>query len=109
MTGPGHDRRKPWRRAVLKPRAGMTDACRVLLFNLAEHMNSRGVVSVPRSRLARELGVAPARVTERVNLARRLGFLDIVRRARPGVTAVYCATIPPDPGGTADVPLEADP
>jgi hypothetical protein len=75
----------------------MTDGCRVLLLRLLDDMNGRGIVSVPRSKLADELGVAPARISERVALARSLGFLDLVRRARPRVTAVYQATIPAAP------------
>lgn len=86
-----------WRRAILEPRSGMTDPCRVLLLYLAEseHMRQSGVVSVPRSTVAKDLGIAPARVSERIALARRLKFLDVVRRGRPGVTAVYQALIPP--------------
>ena len=90
----GHDRRQKWRHAVYAPREGMTDGCRVLLLRLLDSMNAEGIVSVPRSKLAAELGVAPARVSERIKLARSLGYLDIVRRARPKVTAVYQATIP---------------
>jgi hypothetical protein len=88
------DRLDRWRRAVFTARPGMTSGCRVLLLRLLEDMNRDGIVSVPRSKLAAELGVAPARITERVKLARALGFLDVVRRARPKVTAVYQATIP---------------
>jgi hypothetical protein len=72
----------------------MTNGCRVLLLRLADGMDAKGIVSIPRSTLAREFGVAPARITENVKLARQLGFLDMVRRARPGVTAVYQATNP---------------
>lgn len=90
----GRDRCSRWRQKILEPRKDMTDACRVLLFKLAEHMNSRGYVSVPRSKLAADLGIAPARVSERIKLARRLGYLDIVRRGRPGVTATYQAIFP---------------
>ncbi len=90
----GHDRRARWKQAVYAPRPGMTDGCRVLLLRLLDDMTASGVVSQPRSRLAADLGVAPARVSERVKLARSLGFLDVVRRARPNTTAVYQATIP---------------
>lgn len=90
----GHDRRPRWKRAVYAGCPGMTDGCRVLLLRLLDDMNRNGVVSVPRSRLAAELGVAPARISERIKLARHLGYLDLVRRARPKVTAVYQATIP---------------
>lgn len=90
----GHDRRPRWRRAVYAPRDGMTNGCRVLLLRLSDDMNANGVVSIPRKRLADELGVAPARITEQMNKARSLGFIAVVRRARPGVTAVYQAMTP---------------
>jgi hypothetical protein len=89
-----------WRAAVFTYRGSvkgvrMTDACRVLLLKMAEHMDGNGIVSVPRTKLAEELGdVAVARITERIKLARTLGFLDPVRRGRPGVTAVYQAKMP---------------
>ena len=82
----------------------MPDSVKVLLLRLLEDMNHKGIVSVPRSRLAAELGTAPARVSERIKLARELGYLDQVRRGRPGVTAVYQALIPPQLG-TDSVPL----
>lgn len=103
MRGP--DRRTRWRKAVYAPRDGMTHGCRVLLLRLADDMNHKGIVSIPRTRLVDELGCHPARITEWVTLAKKLGFLDTVRRGRPHVTAVYQATIPPS-RGTADVPLE---
>jgi hypothetical protein len=89
---------------VYAGRPGMTDGCRVLLLRLLDDMNANGVVSVPRSTLATDLGVAPARISERIKLARALGYLDIVRRARPKVTAVYQATIPDVGRGTDAVP-----
>lgn len=92
MTPP--DRRPRFRRAVYAPRADMTNGCRVLLLRLADDMNRNGVVSIPRSKLAEEFGVAPARITENITLAKRLGFLGTVRRGRPGVTAVYQGQIP---------------
>lgn len=83
----------------------MTDGCRVLLLRLLDDMSAAGVVSVPRSRLAADLGIAPARVSERIKLARSLGYLMVQRRARPKVTAVYRATIPaPAARGTDSVP-----
>lgn len=83
-----------WRKAVYADRQGMTNGCRVLLLRLSDDMDARRVVSVPRARLAEDLGVAPARITEGIKLARKLGFLDIVRRARQHVTATYCGTFP---------------
>ncbi|MCH1867077.1 hypothetical protein [Nocardioides sp. CFH 31398] len=92
MSAP--DRRPRFRAAVYAEREGMTNGCRVLLLRLADSMNARGIVSVPRAQLADEFGVHTSGITERIKLARDLGFLDIVRRGRPGVTAVYQGLIP---------------
>lgn len=88
------DRRLRFRSAVYAPRSQMTNGCRVLLLRLADDMNRNGVVSIPRAKLAAEFGVAPARITENIALAKGLGFLGTVRRGRPGVTAVYQGQIP---------------
>lgn len=102
----GPDRITRWRKEILKPRKDMTDSTRVLLFKLGEHMTARGIVSIPRSKLAEDLGIAPARVSERIAVAKMVGFLDTVRRGQPGVTAVYQAIFP---GLATDAqrPLEA--
>lgn len=94
-----------FRQAVYADRAGMTNGCRLLLLRLSDDMDAKGYVSVPRSALADHLGVAPARITEWIKAATSLGFLDRVRRGRPGVTAVYAAKVPAlgTPGRT---PLE---
>lgn len=84
-----------WRKAVYGEREGLTNGCRVLLLRLSDDMDSHRKVSVPRSVLAADLDVAPARITEWIAKARDLGFLDVVRRGRPGVTAVYAGTMPP--------------
>jgi len=90
----GHDRRARWKQAVYAPRAGLSDGTRVLLLYLHDHMDARGIVSRPRSKVCADLGLHSARVTERLRQARDLGFLDTVRRGRPHVTAVYQAVIP---------------
>lgn len=72
----------------------MTNGCRLLLLRLSDDMDANGNVSVPRSELAEHLGTAPARITEWVHVAQRLGFLTQVRRGRPGVTAVYRGLVP---------------
>ncbi len=107
------DRRTRWRQAVFEPRAGMTDACRVLLLYLHDYMNHKGIVSRPRSKITADLGIHSARVTERLKLAKDLGFISPVRRGRPHVTAVYQAVIPSSEApvrrvsrGTSAVPLE---
>ena len=78
-----------FRKAVYAANDDMTNGCRVMLLRLSDEMDAKCIVSVPRSRLAADLGVAPARITEWVSKAKALGFLDTVRRGRPGVTAVY--------------------
>lgn len=83
-----------WRKAVYAEREGMTNGCRVLLLRLSDDMDASRIVSIPRSVLADDLGVAPARITEGIKKARALGFLDIVQRGRPGITATYKGTIP---------------
>lgn len=109
-----HDRRPKWKRAVYTGCDGMTSRCQVVLLRMLDGMNANGNVSVPRSKLAADLGVAPARISEAIKLAKSLGFLDTVRRGRPGVTAVYQATLPREQRyaiqdhvhGTDSVPLE---
>jgi hypothetical protein len=83
-----------FRGAVYGQREGLTNGCRLLLLRLSDGMDGHCKVSVPRSTLAAEFGVAPARITEWVRMAKELGFLDTVRRGRPGVTAVYQGLIP---------------
>lgn len=83
-----------WRKAVYETRDDMTNGCRVLLLRLSDDMDANRVVSVPRSTLAEDLGVAPARITEGIKKARGMGFLDIVQRGRPGITATYKGTFP---------------
>ena len=102
-----YDRRPQWKAAVFRGCPGMNDGCKVLLLRLLEDMRANGIVSVPRSTLAADLGIAPARVSERIKLARSLGYLDVVRYAQPKVTAVYSATIPDACRGTESVPLKS--
>jgi DNA-binding transcriptional ArsR family regulator len=81
------DKRVAFKRAVFVGR--MPDSVKVLLLRLLEDMDAKLIVSVPRSKLAEDLGVPMARISERIKVARELGYLDQVRRGRPGVTAVY--------------------
>jgi hypothetical protein len=84
-----------WRQAMLAYHgAGMTEGVRVLLLVMAEKMDVRRCVSVPRAALARMLAVDVRRVTERVQIAHELGLLDTVQRGRPGVTATYQGLFP---------------
>lgn len=106
------DRVMRFRRSVYPKRPGLTAGCRVLLLRLSDDMSATCKVSIPRSKLAAEFGVAPARITNWVALAKELGFLSTVRRGRPGVTAVYQGMIP-TPLGTrgstnAETPDDTD-
>jgi hypothetical protein len=96
------DRRPAFKRAVFAGR--MPDSVKVLLLRLLEDMNPKLVVSVPRSKLAEDLGVPLPRISERVKVAREKGYLSQVRRGRPGVTAVYQGMV--QRRGTGSVPLE---
>jgi len=75
----------------------ITDSVRVVLLVLAEQMTEAGYVSVPRTEIADRIGRSPRRVTERLELARVTGFLDVVRRGQPGRTAEYRGLIPTGP------------
>ncbi len=92
------DRVMRFRAAVYPRREGLTDGCRVLLLRLSDRMDAKAIVSIPRSKLADELGVAPARITEWIRQAKDLGALSTVRRGRPGVTAVYQGLVLPPVG-----------
>lgn len=82
------DRVMKFRRGVYQHRE-ISLGCKLLLIRLSDSMSSAAKVSVPRSTLAADLSVAPARISEWVKQAKDAGFLSTVRRARPGVTAVY--------------------
>ena len=62
---------------------------RVLLLLLADHMDQRRHVSVPRPRLAGMLGISEMEVKKRVAAAKKAGLLDNVVKGHNGVTAVY--------------------
>lgn len=83
------DRVMRFRRGVYANRKRITPGCQVLLLRLADSMDAKAIVSVPRSTLAEEFACPPVRITEWINQAKAAGFLDTVRRGRPGVTAVY--------------------
>jgi DNA-binding Lrp family transcriptional regulator len=96
------DRRPAFKRAVFAGR--IPDSVKVLLLRLLEDMSPKLVVSVPRSKLAEDLGVPLPRISERVKVAREKGYLSQVRRGRQGVTAVYQGMV--QRRGTESVPLE---
>jgi len=84
--------RDPWCRAVIK-HSTLTNATKLLLVVLVDDMKLDGRVSVPRSELAKKLGVHPSRITERIKEAVDARVLDVVQRGRPGVTAEYQALL----------------
>lgn len=83
------DRVMKFRRGVYAARRHVTPGCLLLLLRLSDDMAANCIVSVPRSTLAEELDAPPSRITEWIAEARAAGYLDVVRRARPTVTAVY--------------------
>jgi hypothetical protein len=72
----------------------VSDSVRAVLLLLSDHMGADGYVSVPRSKLAEELGRSPRRVTERLQAAVDAGLLARVSRGYEGHTAVYRALLP---------------
>lgn len=98
-----------FRKGIYLNHGNATPAVQVLLLRLSEDMSANAIVSIPRSRLAEEFGCDPARITERMNAARKAGYLDIVRRARPHVTAVYQGLYVDRPGVRSTAPHSPDP
>lgn len=86
--------RERWRAEVYRTHL-VGEACRVLLLLLAEHMDDRGYVRVPREQLARTLDVKPQRVTDRISEATRAGFLVRLGGGHNARTAQYAANFPP--------------
>ena len=82
-----------WRTAVYGS-ATISDAVRVYLLRLADHMKADRTVSVPRSQLARELNRHEQRIAERTRAAIEAGFLDTVSSGYKGHTAVYQGMFP---------------
>lgn len=88
-----------WRRTVFRS-AAISDAVKVYLLKLADHMKADRTVSVPRSQLARELNRHEQRIAERTRAAIDAGLLDTVSPGYKGHTAVYQGLFP-------DVPMAA--
>ena len=65
-----------------------------MLALMAEHMKADRTVSVPRERLAIELGVHVSQVSVWVRVAIEAGYLLRVSPGSPGQTAVYQGTRP---------------
>lgn len=82
-----------WRREVYRNTA-ITDATRVLLLLLADEMDERGYVCIPRDVLAKRLNRNERKVSARFEDAVNARLLDRVVRGNRGVTAVYRAMVP---------------
>ena len=79
-----------WKSLVFRYRGpGVGNGVRVLLLYLADHMKANRMVSVPRSTIARDLGISEREVTARIKAAREAGLLDTVVPARRCAAAVY--------------------
>lgn len=94
---------------------GVGNGVRLLLVLMADHMDDRRNVSVPRSRLADMLGISRREVAGRLAAAKEAGLLDAVQTGRPGVTAVYQGLFPvagdhgvPKQDGDYGVPTDGD-
>lgn len=96
-----------WRERVWAARS-ISHGCRLMLVLLAEHMKADRIVSVPRERLAGELGVHVSRISEWVDSAIDAGYLVRVSPGSPGRTAVYQGTRP-DRDGTAPTGTDSAP
>jgi hypothetical protein len=82
-----------WRREVYQsPR--ISDATRVLLLLMAEHMDRDRKVCVKRVELARELQRHEQRISERIGAAHKAGYLTTVSPGYRGHTAVYEGLFP---------------
>lgn len=81
-----------WRRAVY--RARVSGNVQVLLLLMADHMRTNLTVSVPRTILAKELGIHEQRVAERIKVATEHGWLFRSAGGYRGRTAEYRALFP---------------
>ena len=92
-----------WKALVYRHRGpGVSNGVRVLCLYLADNMRPNRTVSVPRSTIARDLGISASEVTQRIKAARDAGLLDTVVQARPHVTAVYQGLFPAPVRGTGN-------
>ena len=80
---------------------GLGNGVRVLLLLLADYMDQRRHVTVPRSRLAAQLGITEDQVKRRVAAAKKAGLLDNVVKGHNGVTAVYRGLFASGPTGSS--------
>lgn len=103
-TVPGRDVGS-WRALVYRYRGpAVGNGVRVLLLYLADHMNSHRYVSVPRQRIAHDLGVSESEVRTRLTAAHKAGLIDTVQRGQKGRTAVYQGLFSGYPGVSTERP-----
>jgi len=84
---------RDWRFAVLRE-PNITDATRVVLLVMVEHMRTDLTISVPRKDIAKWLNRSEKRIQERIKNAHDAGLLDTVSRGYRGHTAVYAGLFP---------------
>jgi hypothetical protein len=85
--------KQDWRAAVWQS-SRITDATRALLLLMADSMKPDQTVSVPRSKLAAQLGRHERRIDERIKQAVEAGFLESVTPGYRTHTAVYRCRFP---------------
>ncbi len=90
--------REDWRKAVLTSRR-IPDSTRVLLLVMADHMHDNRQVSVPRKKLAEQIGRSERVVSTRVRTAIDAGLLTVVVHGYRGRTAVYQGLFPEPKSG----------
>lgn len=94
-----------WRTTVYRS-AAISDAVRVYLLKLSEHMKADRTVSVPRAQLARELNRHEQRIAERTTAAIAARLLDTVSPGYKGHTAVYQGLFPDAQQGSKGTDLQ---
>jgi hypothetical protein len=79
-----------WKKLVYRYQGpGIGNGVRVLLLRLADGMDERCHVSVPRPKLAADLGITEMDVKKRLAAAKRAQLIDNVVKGHNGMTAVY--------------------
>jgi hypothetical protein len=87
--------RDRWRRIVYADR-DISHGCRVLMLYLGDQMTSTGRVSVPRERIAADLGLTERQIARWFADAVRADLLSKVGGGYNGVTSIYEALLKPE-------------
>jgi hypothetical protein len=96
--------RARWLAAVARARQeeiGYAVKVTLLYLLAADHVTDRGFVSVPRDRVAADLGLPPQRVSAHMREAVAAGFLDRRGGGHRGRTSEYVILIPSRAEGAA--------